>query len=323
MSNPAVLVTSTQLSEQARQILRDGATEAVFIPEPKTEDSVISALASSRAVAVLMRGNPPFTRRVIESAPQLKIIAKHGAGVDSVDVAAATERGIAVMTAGAANADAVAELALAFMLALSRELPRLDRGVKGGAWERGAFQGREFRGRAVGILGYGQIGRRVARLAAAFGAHVLIHSRSVVADAEGAEVVPDFDSLLRRADILSLHCPLTDKTRGMIGDKELRLMRPGALLVNTARGALVDEAALAEALKSGHLAGAGLDTFAHEPPDAGLPLFALDKVICTPHIAGSTEGSLLRVGTTAATNIIRHLRGEAPDPANLVTAAAT
>jgi D-3-phosphoglycerate dehydrogenase len=307
-----------QLSEPAQQILRDAGLEIAFVPEPTTEDSAIAALAGTKPAAVLMRGNPPFTRRVIESAPQLKIIAKHGAGVDSVDVPAAAQRGVAVMTAGAANADAVAELALALMLALARELPRLDRGVKGGAWERPHYQGREFRGRSVGIVGYGQIGRRVARLAAAFGAKVVVHSRSAIADAGDAEVEPDFGTLLRRADILSLHCPLTEETRGMIGGAQLQAMPQGALLVNTARGALVDEAALADALKSGHLAGAGLDTFAAEPPDPKHPLFALDNVICTPHVAGATKGSLLRVGTIAATNIVRHLRGEAPDPDNLV-----
>jgi D-3-phosphoglycerate dehydrogenase / 2-oxoglutarate reductase len=318
LSKGAVLVTSTQLSEQAQQILRDADLEFVLVPEPASEDATIAALAAAKPAAVLMRGNPPFTRRVIESAPQLRIIAKHGAGVDSVDVQAAAQRGVAVMTAGAANADAVAELALALMLTLSRELPRLDRSVKGGSWERPQYQGREFRGRSVGIVGYGQIGRRVARLAAAFGAPVLLHSRSIIADAGGAEVEPDFEALLRRADILSLHCPLTPETRGMIGAAQLRSMPTGALLVNTARGALVDEAALADALSSGRLAGAGLDTYSVEPPDPRHPLLALDNVICTPHVAGSTKGSLLRVGTIAATNIVRHLRGEAPDPDNLV-----
>jgi D-3-phosphoglycerate dehydrogenase / 2-oxoglutarate reductase len=318
VSKPVVLVTSMQLSEQAQKILRDAGLDIAFAPEPTSEDSAIAALAGAKPAAVLMRGNPPFTRRVIESAPQLKIIAKHGAGVDSVDVPAAAQCGVAVMTAGAANADAVAELALALMLALARELQRLDRGVKGGAWERPNFQGTEFRGRSVGIVGYGQIGRRVARLAAAFGAKVVIHSRSAIADAAGAEVEPDLDALLRGADILSLHCPLTPETRGMIGAAQLQAMPQGALLVNTARGALVDETALADALRSGHLAGAGLDTFAAEPPDPKHPLFALDNVICTPHIAGATKGSLLRVGTIAATNIVRHLRGEAPDPDNLV-----
>jgi len=319
VSKTVVLVTSMQLSEPAQQILRDAGLEIAFVPEPATEDASIAALAAARPAAVLMRGNPPFTRRVIESAPQLRIIAKHGAGVDSVDVQAAAQRGVAVMTAGAANADAVAELALALMLALARELPRLDRGVKGGIWERPQYQGREFRGRSVGIVGYGQIGRRVARLAAAFGAKVLIHSRSAIVDAGGAEVEPDLEALLRRADILSLHCPLTQETRGMIGAAQLRSMPPGALLVNTARGALVDETALADALRSGHLGGAGLDTFAAEPPDPKHPLFALGNVICTPHVAGATKGSLLRVGTMAATNIVRHLRGETPDPGNLVS----
>jgi len=308
-----------QLSEPAQRILRDAGLEIAFVPEPTSEDSSIAALAAAKPAAVLMRGNPPFTRRVIESAPQLKIIAKHGAGVDSVDVQAAAQRSVAVMTAGAANADAVAEFALALMLALARELPRLDRGVKAGTWERPHYQGGEFRGRTVGIVGYGQIGRRVARLAAAFGAKVMIHTRSAIADAAGAEVEPDLEALLRRADILSLHCPLTPETRGMIGEAQLRSMPPGALLVNTARGALVDEAALADALGSGHLGGAGLDTFALEPPDPTHPLFTLDNVICTPHVAGATKGSLLRVGTIAATNIVRHLRGETPDPDNLVS----
>ena len=319
MSKTVVLVTSMQLSEPAQRILRDAGLEIAFVPEPTSEDSSIAALAAAKPAAVLMRGNPPFTRRVIESAPQLKIIAKHGAGVDSVDVQAAAQRSVAVMTAGAANADAVAEFALALMLALARELPRLDRGVKAGTWERPHYQGGEFRGRTVGIVGYGQIGRRVARLATAFGAKVMIHTRSAIADAAGAEVEPDLEALLRRADILSLHCPLTPETRGMIGEAQLRSMPPGALLVNTARGALVDEAALADALGSGHLGGAGLDTFALEPPDPTHPLFTLDNVICTPHVAGATKGSLLRVGTIAATNIVRHLRGETPDPDNLVS----
>jgi len=319
LSKDVVLVTSMQLSEQAQRILRDADLEIAFVPEPGTEDATIAALAAARPAAVLMRGNPPFTQRVMEAAPQLRIIAKHGAGVDSVDVRAAAQRGIAVMTAGAANADAVAELALALMLALARELPRLDRSVKGGNWERPQYQGREFRGRTVGIVGYGQIGRRVARLATAFGAKVVLHSRSAIADAGGAEVEADFAALLRRADILSLHCPLTSETRGMIGAAQLQALPPGALLVNTARGALVDETALADALRSGRLAGAGLDTFSVEPPDSKHPLFALDNVICTPHVAGSTKGSLLRVGTIAASNIVRHLRGKAPDPDKLVS----
>ncbi len=321
MNRPVVLVTSTKLAQDAQRILREGGTDIVFLPDPIDEDSLTAALARTQAEAVLMRGNPPFTRRVIEAGTKLRVIAKHGAGVDSVDLTAATERGIAVMTAGAANADAVAELTLALMLALARELPRLDRGVKRGLWERPNFQGREFRGRTVGIVGYGQIGRRVAQLALAFGTRVVVHSRSPIADAQGAEVETELDALLRRVDVLSLHCPLTEQTRGMIGARELRSMKPGAVLVNTARGALVDEIALAQALNSGQLAGAGLDTYAAEPPAADYPLFALDNVLCTPHIAGATQESLARVGAVAAVNIIRHLQGEAPDAGNLANPA--
>lgn len=300
------------------QVLRDAGLAVTLAPEPASEAQFIAALAEVRPVAVLMRGNPPMTRAVMEAAPQLKIVAKHGAGVDSVDLAAAAQRGIAVMTAGAANADAVAELSLALMLSLARELPSLDRGTKAGGWQRPHHPGREFRGRTVGIVGYGQIGRRVARLATAFGANVIVHSRSAIVDAGGSQVEPHLDALLRRTDILSLHCPLTPQTRGMIGRAQLEALPAGALLINTARGALVDEDALVEALRSGHLAGAGLDTFATEPPDPGHPLLKLDNVICTPHIAGATREALLRVGTIAATNIVRHLRGEAPDPANRI-----
>jgi D-3-phosphoglycerate dehydrogenase len=322
MTAPVVLVTSTQLSERAQQILRDAGAAVSYMSDPViTEDILAARLAREGITAVLMRGSPPFTRRVLEAAANLKIIAKHGAGFDSVDLDAATARGIVVVTAGAANADAVAEHTLALMLSLARELPRLHRNLRNGLWEKGKYQGREFRGRAVGIVGYGEIGRRVAGLAAACGARVVIHSRSRVAEPAGAEVEEDFDRLLGKVDILSLHCPLTEQTRGLIGDKQLRLMRPGALLINTARGGLVDEQALVDALSNGRLAGAGLDTFAQEPPDPKNPLFTLDNVICSPHVAAMTVESMARMGTIAANNIIGYLQRGICDSANVVNPA--
>jgi D-3-phosphoglycerate dehydrogenase len=322
MTKPVVLVTSTKLSEQAKQILRDAGAEVSYMSDPViTEDILAEKLSREGVSGVLMRGSPPFTRRVLEAATSLKIIAKHGAGFDSVDLDAATARGIAVVTAGAASADAVAEHSLALMLSLARELPRLDRNLRRGMWEKAQFQCREFRGRTVGIVGYGQIGRRVAKLAGALGANVMIHSRSRVADPAGAQVAENFDQLLRKVDILSLHCPLTDKTRGMIGDRQLRLMKPGALLINTARGGLVDEAALVDALRNGRLAGAGLDTFAREPADPKNPLFTLDNVICSPHVAAMTEDAMARMGTIAASNIIGYLRSGICDRTHLVNPA--
>ena len=322
MTKPVVLVTGTKLAEQTKQILHAGSAEVLYMTDPPiSEDVLADRLAGEPINAVLLRGSPPLTRRVLEGASNLRIIAKHGAGVDSVDLDAATARGIAVVNAGGANADAVAEHALALMLSLARDLPHLHRNLRDGIWEKPRYLGREFRGRTVGIVGYGQIGRRTAKLAAAFGARIVIYSRSAVADPQGAEVEQDFDRLLGKADILSLHCPLTEKTRGLIGKRALALMKPGAILINTGRGGLVDEAALADALRSGRLAGAGLDVFAQEPADPANPLFGLDNIICTPHVAAMTAEAMVRMGTAAASNIIGYLNGGEWDRASLVNPA--
>jgi D-3-phosphoglycerate dehydrogenase len=268
--------------------------------------------------AIILRGSWPITARVMAAAPRLKVIAKNGAGVDSVDVVEATRRGIVVAVAAGANADAVAEHAIALMLALVRDLPRLDRRVRAGRWATTDHQGRGFRGSVVGIAGYGSIGRSTARLAAALGARVVVLRRSRWAD--GFEVETALDRLLARVDILSLHCPLTDDTRGLIGRRELSLMKPGALLVNTARGAVVDEEALIDALRSGRLGGAGLDTFASEPLAAGHALLAMDQVLLTPHVAGVTRDAAIRVAMMTAAHVVDVMQGRAIAVANVVNA---
>jgi D-3-phosphoglycerate dehydrogenase len=311
MTKPVVLVTSTSLSDAGKKILHDAGAEVIYMAGAVTEDALFAQVCAANINAVLLRGSPPFTRRVLEAAKYLKIIAKHGAGVDSVDIDAATERGIVVVTAGDANADPVAEAAIMFMLALARDLPKLNQGLRAGKWDKANYQGREFRGRTVGIVGFGAIGRRTARLARALGANVVLYSRSAIKDPEGMEVEENFERLLGRVDILSLHCSLNDQTRGMLGDKQLRMMKPTALLINTARGQLIDEAALADALQSGRLAGAGLETFAQEPTDPKNPLIFLDNVICTPHVSALTADAMVRMGSTAAANIVGYVqRGE-------------
>lgn len=315
---PVVLVTAATVSDLAQQLLREGGAEIEFMPGDINEDALVLALSRGTVAAVLLRGSPPLTERVFAAARGLKIVAKHGAGVDSVDMASATRHGIAVMVAGGANADAVAEHALAMMLSLARELPGYDRETRQGAWRDLNRFTRDFRVRTVGIVGYGQIGERTARLAQACGATVLVHTRSQPALPEGMGFEPDLGRLLERVDILSLHCPLTEKTRGLIGAAQFARMKPGALLVNTARGPVVDEAALVAALQSGRLAGAGLDTFAVEPPDTGNPLFALPNVLVTPHIAAATTDAMVRMGTIAAANIIGYLRGEVHDHRNFL-----
>jgi len=313
MIKPVVLVTaaekSARLADFTKKILRDGGADVDYLPtEADEEADLIDALSRRPYNAILMRGLVAPTRKVMEAAPHLKIISKHGSGVEKVDLDAATERGVLVVNSGGANADAVAEVCLALMLSLARELPRLDANLRKGIWEKPTYVGHEFRGRIVGIVGHGQIGRRTARLAAAMGARVVIYSRSPVKDAGDAEIETDFEQLLRRADILSLHCAVNEQTLGMINRRTLGLMKRGALLINTGRGELVDEPALIEALQSGQLGGAGLDVFAQEPADPASPLFKLDNVIGCPHTAASTAESMIRTGTIAANNIIDYIK---------------
>lgn len=317
-SKPVVLVTAETVSELAQNLLRGGGCDLEFMSNPVDSNALIAALARPEVEAVLLRGSPPLTEQVFAAAPGLKIIAKHGAGVDSVDVAAATRHGIAVMVAEGANADAVAEHTLAMMLSLSRELPRFDRETRQGAWRNLNHFTRDFRARSVGIIGYGQIGERTAKLVQACGAQVVIHTRSKITPPPGMELEPDLNRLLERVDIVSLHCPLTDKTRGLIGAAQFARMKPGALLINTARGPVIDEPALVAALQGGRLAGAGLDTFAVEPAVAANPLFALPNVLVTPHIAAATTDAMVRMGTIAANNIISYLRGEVYDRRNFL-----
>lgn len=311
MSQPAILVTHKQLSDDAKKIMSDRGARAVYLSPPITEDMLIETITHEGVGGVLMRLSPPFTRRVLEATPTLKIIAKHGAGIDSVDLEAATERRIAVVNAGGANADPVAEYAIGVMLNLARDVPRLDRDLRAGKWAKGTYMGREFRGRKLGIVGFGQIGRRVATMAAALGAKIIAYTRTPKPAMEGVQWETDFDRLLGTVDILSLHCPLTEQTRGLVGKRELALMKPSAILINTARGPVVDEAALIEALTTGKLAAAGLDVFAEEPTDPNNPLLKLPNVIVTPHVSAMTEEAMTRMGTSAATQILDLLeRGE-------------
>jgi len=307
MSNFTVLVTAMHLTDEAQAILRDAGAEIVFMSEPINEETLIAQLQAQPIHAILLRGSKPITARVLAASPHLKLVAKNGAGVDSVDLGAAKQLGIAVRVASGANADAVAEHAIAMMLALTRNLAGLDAKVKSGGWEGTSYQGRDFRGSTLGIVGYGAIGKSTANLARALGARVLVHRLSnPTSAADDFEIEPSFERLLTRVDILSLHCPLTDQTRGLVGRAQLQSMKQGSLLINTARGGIVDESALVEALQDGaykRLAGAGLDTFAHEPIEPNHQLLKMSNVILTPHVAGVTAQAALAVSTVTAKNI--------------------
>jgi D-3-phosphoglycerate dehydrogenase len=262
---------------------------------------------------ILVRGATKVTGDVLRAAPSLRAVVRAGTGLDNVDVATAKERGVVVSNTPAANAISVAELVFGLLLALERHLVAAAGDLKRGHWEKTKYAGRELHGRTLGLLGFGRIGREVALRARAFGMDVIACDPALPQWPAGYEWVTPVtrDELLAGCDVLSLHVPLTSGTRGAIGAAELALMRREALLVNCARGGVVDEGALHAALASGALRGAALDVFEHEPPGE-LPLLALPNVIATPHLGASTAEAQRRAGVEAAEIMIRTLGEKAP-----------
>jgi D-3-phosphoglycerate dehydrogenase / 2-oxoglutarate reductase len=246
----------------------------------------------------LIVGVDPVTERVLEAGP-LRVVVKYGSGTDNIDLGAAERLGVKVSSTPGANARSVAELTIALLFALARHVVAHDRAVRAGSWSRLAAI--ELAGKRLGVVGYGAVGRDVARLATSLGMDVVAHDPFVKSD----EVkLVGLDDLLASCDAVSLHVPLDDSTRGMIGAKALGRMRSGALLVNTARGGLVDEGALADALLSGRLGGAALDAFAVEPP-SGSPLLGLDNVVLSPHAGAATAEATQRTALQAVRQLLR------------------
>lgn len=250
---------------------------------------------------------------MMDAAPKLRLIQKIGVGVNTIDIDAARDRGIAVCNLPGTNARAVAEHALLLMLAALRRLPQFDAATRAGqGWSLDpAMQDGlgELGGRTVGLIGYGEIPRVLAPVLVALGCHVLYTARTERPDAVATFV--RLDALLAQSDVVSLHVPLSDETANLIDAARLARMKPGAILVNTARGGLVDQAALTEALRTGRLAAAGLDVLADEPADPADPLFGLPNVVLTPHVAWITDGTFERSFALAAENVRRLAAGEA------------
>lgn len=255
---------------------------------------------------------------VMNRLPRLQVIAPPGTGVwDYVDVPEATRRGIAVCNIRDYATDAIAEFVFGAIVMLSRRLKAAEQSVRAGRWEAEAFRGSELQDATIGIIGLGTVGARVAEIARVFGTRVLAHThhrRTAFAQKHGIELVPLSD-LLERSDVITLHARLTDETRGMLGSAELALIKPGAILINTARGGLVDQGALAAALESGALSAAALDVLATEPPSPDDRLLQLDNVLLTPHIAAGTHRAIEMSARRALENVVRFHRG---DPTNVV-----
>jgi phosphoglycerate dehydrogenase-like enzyme len=254
---------------------------------PGSEDCLIERIQGAEVV-LNIRSSTAFTARVFDACPRLRLISVWGTGTDHVDAAAAERHGVTVTNTPGVSAVSIAEHALALLLAAARRIPQMDASVRRGEWQRG--QCVELRGKVCGVVGLGAVGREFARMAAAFGMRVIawtVHARMIT----GIPLV-ELDEIYRTSDVISLHLRLSNETRGLLGAPQLAAMKPGAILINTARGALVDEPALLDALSRGRIAGAGLDVFPTEPLPPGHPLTLLPNVVLTPHCAGNTPEAL-------------------------------
>ena len=307
-ARPRVLVADP-IAEEGVALLRQGAD--VDVRTGLTPGELRDALAGYDALVV--RSGAQVDADALANADCLQIVARAGTGVDNVDLDAATERGIVVVNAPRGNTIAAAEHAFALLMALARHIPRADRSLRGGEWNRRAFMGAELRGRTLGLIGFGPIGSEMARRALAFEMNVLAHDPFVPVErvrALGA-LPADLDRLYAESDFISVHTPLTASTRGMVARDQFAAMKDGVRLVNAARGGIIDEDALLEAVRSGKVAGAALDVFTSEPPGAH-PLFDEERIIVTPHLAGSTAEAQERIAIDIAEQVLDVLAGRPP-----------
>jgi len=311
MSKPVVLLYEP-IHQKALEVLKAGAE--VRMAASLEEDALLGQVAD--VDGIIIRANGRISRRLMQAAPRLKVVARHGVGVEAIDRQAAAERGIIVVNTPAANDESVAEQCVAFMIVLAKRILESDRALRAGDWQaRYRLIGAEVQGKTLGLVGFGKIGQRVAAICRnGLGMPILYHDVVAYAQAEralGARRVP-LDELLQESDFVSLHLPLLPATEALIGEAALRRMKPSAFLINTARGPVVDQAALVRALREKWIAGAGLDVYDPEPLPPDSPLLQMDNVVLSPHMASHTDEALLRMAMVV-TDVLAVIEGRAPE----------
>ncbi|ASI99300.1 hydroxyacid dehydrogenase [Thermococcus celer] len=302
------VLVAAPLHEKAIEVLKNAGFEMVYEEYPD-EDRLVELVGD--VDAIIVRSKPKITRRVIEAAPKLKVIGRAGVGLDNIDLEAAKERGIKVVNSPGASSRSVAELVLALMFNVARKVAFADRKMREGVWAKKQCMGIELEGKTLGIIGFGRIGYQIAKIASALGMNVLLYDP--YPNEERAREVggrfADLETLLRESDVVTLHVPLVDSTYHLINEERLKLMKKSAILINAARGPVVDTKALVKALKEGWIAGAGLDVYEEEPLPKDHPLTKLDNVVLTPHIGASTVEAQMRAGVQVAEQIVDILKG--------------
>ena len=315
MSKKTVMVTKPLHLDALHRLEQE---VEVLTPFEASPDQIMALLPGVHGV--VLGGVFQMGPRALDQGVKLEVVGRHGVGLDNVDIDAALERRIPVTYTPYGPTESTAEHALMLLLATARRVAQLDRAVRDGNWQiqnRLEVMGRELDGMTLGVAGFGRIGQRLAEMCRdALHMEVLVYDPYVEAEmvaAWGAEQVGDLVELASRVDVLSVHAPLTPETRGLVSRDVIRALKPGAILVNTSRGPLVDEKALVEALEDGHLGGAGLDVYDPQPPVPDHPLYGFDQVVLTPHVASFTVEGRRRMGLTVVEDVLQALRGEKPE----------
>ena len=301
---PALFVTGADLAALALDLLRD--LEVVFAGKTPTEDDIVALCKQHDPVAIIVRYSK-VGAAAIDAAPSLKVISKHGSGTDTIDKVAAKARGVEVVAAVGANAAAVTEQALALLLACAKSVVTLNERMHAGQWDKATHKSVELEGRTIGLVGLGAIGLRFARMADAMGMRVLgfdPYAKNLPSYVKSV----DLDTIWRESDAVSLHCPLTEDNAKLLNARTLAACKKGVIIVNTARGGLIDEPALLAAVQSGQVASAGLDSFAVEPMTAPHPFHGEKRIVLSPHIGGVTSDAYVKMGVAAAQNALNVLR---------------
>jgi D-3-phosphoglycerate dehydrogenase / 2-oxoglutarate reductase len=306
---PVVLVTGADLAPQALALLQ--GYEVIYAGKTPTDDDIVALCGRYDPAAIIVRYGR-INAAAIAAAPSLRVISKHGSGTDTIDQEAARARGVEVRAAAGANADAVAEHALALMLACAKSVPQLDARMRAGQWDKATHKSLELNGRTIGLVGLGAIGLRFARMANAMAMRVIgfdPYARDLPASIEPVHLA----TLWQEADVISLHCPLTAENRDLLNAQTLAACKRGVIVVNTARGGLIDEDALLAAVRSGQVRAAGLDSFAVEPMAANHPFQAEPGIILSPHIGGVSSDAFVKMGLGAVRNARSVIEGIAPE----------
>lgn len=307
MVKPVVLVTGADLAKQAREIL--AGYELVFAGAKPNEADLIELVCQHDPIAIIVRYGK-ITEKIIDAAKSLRVISKHGSGIDTIDQSAAEERGIAVRAAAGANAAAVAEHAITLLLACAKSIVHLNTRTRQGHWDKSTHKSLELNGRTLGLIGLGAIGRRVAAIAYAMDMRVIgfdPYARQLPAYIESVSL----EKIWEQSDAISLHCPLVDENRNLINTQTLSQCKTGLILVNTARGGLIAEQDLLSAIHGGKVLAAGIDSFQQEPPASDHPFFISEQIILSPHIGGVTGDAYIKMGVGAAENILGVINAQA------------